>query len=45
MLWGDSWLNHQMYIADAPRYITGKPPAPVVESLEELQKIRGTQES
>lgn len=44
VLWGDSWLNYQLYTADAPRYVSGKRPAPVVESLEELRKLRGTEE-
>ncbi len=41
VLWGDSWLNFQLYAADSPRYVRGQRPVPVVESLEELRRLRG----
>lgn len=41
VLWGDSWINILMEAADAPRYVTGTRPAPVVKSKEELDEILG----
>ena len=30
-----------MEMADAPRYVTGKPPAPVAESAADINRILG----
>ncbi len=40
VLWGDSWLNYELYAADAPRYVRGQKPVPVVESIEDLRRLR-----
>ncbi|MBN2747474.1 MAG: hypothetical protein JXR34_12170 [Bacteroidales bacterium] len=41
VLWNNAWINLLMESADAPKYIKGAPPAPVVSSKEELDKILG----
>ena len=41
VLWHNSWINLIMETADAPKYMKGKPPAPVVSSKDELDKILG----
>jgi len=40
-LWGDSWVNILMEAADAPRYVKGKKPAPVIETREDLDRVLG----
>lgn len=41
VLWHNSWINLLMESADAPKYMKGKPPAPVISSEEELHNLLG----
>jgi len=44
-LWGESWINMLMEAADAPRYVKGKKPAPVIETKEDLDRVLGRRQS
>lgn len=39
VLWGDSWINLLMESADAPRYVSGKPRAPIAENSDDIKRI------
>jgi len=40
-LWQESWINLLMQQADGVRYISGKRPAPVIETKEDLDRVLG----
>ncbi|WP_340112614.1 hypothetical protein [Maribellus mangrovi] len=40
-MWGEPWINLLMEAADAPRWVKGRKPAPVINSKEELEKVLG----
>lgn len=41
LMWGQPWIMYLLELADAPRYVSGEPPAPVAESAEDLRRILG----
>ena len=41
ILWAEPWVNFILDSADAPRYVKGERPAPVVEDEEEIKNILG----
>jgi hypothetical protein len=41
VLWGQPWALLLMEAADAPRYVRGRRPAPVVGSADEVENILG----
>jgi len=45
VLWNESWVNLLMQQADAVRYISGKRPAPVIETKEDLDRVLGRKAS
>lgn len=42
ILWGQPWILFLMESADAPHYVKGKRPVPVVESAKDAAKILGS---
>jgi len=41
ILWGQPWAILLLEMADAPRYVKGQRPAPVVESAKDIHKLLG----
>lgn len=41
ILWKEPWINFLMEMADTPRYVRGRRPAPVVDSGEGLANLLG----
>lgn len=41
ILWAEPWVNFILDSADAPRYVKGKRPVPVVEDEEDIKNILG----
>lgn len=41
ILWGEPWAIFLMEMADAPRYVRGRRPAPVMESADGIKSILG----
>ena len=39
LLWSQPWIMYLLELSDAPRYVSGKPPAPVAESAEDINRI------
>jgi hypothetical protein len=38
IMWGTSWLNIQMMLADAPRYVRGEVKAKELETEEDIER-------
>ena len=41
VMWGQPWALFVLEGADAPRYVRGNPPVPVVDNTDDLQAILG----
>lgn len=41
ILWAEPWVNFILDSADAPRYVKGKRPTPIVEDEEDIKNILG----
>jgi len=42
ILWGEPWINFLLGSMDAPRYVKGERPAPVAETVTDIQNVLGS---